>query len=460
MTSSLFRLVNDIIVPKDLIPASSIQTKEEADYYGGLIGKTLIPFDEICDLMKHMDLSSEKVYFSTKGVSSYYYYDAPAVLVEMFGAGERELDLLDTSERIHQALRAANESVLEGDYKRLFMHADNRIRIHLYNCLFDQIPADQRYDLFLEVYQSGEYGFGHFRPDILEHVWDDQTERYKEQIKEKLDALSSGNEITVYRGHTSRSTSPEKAYSWTTSLHTALFFSNRFEEEGDVLKGVVKKQHVLDYVKDEGGEEEVLVHPDSVCNRMTMPLLKASEEIPHLEEMGLVDVYHDYGSELEEEWFKDPYGTHGVLHTKRVLLHVLSLSEALQLSEDDQSILCEAALYHDIGRTHDGVDSEHGRKSVEKMKELGITPGLPIESEQIMAHIITYHAYSDEETDQLIQNEVEEEWQDKTKELLHIFKDADGLDRVRLGDLDVAQLRTKEAVERPSFALQLYRGIR
>lgn len=52
------------------------------------------------------------------------------------------------------------------------------------------------------------------------------------------------------------------------------------------------------------------------------------------------------------------------------------------------------ALYHDIGRWHDGVCEDHGRYSVEKMKRLGFAPA-DRESAEILEFIITYHAISD-----------------------------------------------------------------
>jgi len=77
-------------------------------------------------------------------------------------------------------------------------------------------------------------------------------------------------------------------------------------------------------------------------------------------------------------WFVRPNGydasrtIHGVGHTSRVLVHALDLSDALDLSTWERDALGFAALWHDIGRTNDGVDYYHGAKSAGKAVALGL----------------------------------------------------------------------------------------
>lgn len=138
----------------------------------------------------------------------------------------------------------------------------------------------------------------------------------------------------------------------------------------------------------------------------------------------------------DERWFRfAPRGIHGAPHTSRVLIwadrlaRIIGPSGALRGEE-----LRWAAAVHDVGRMDDGIDRGHGSRSaawvVERLPELrGETRALDL---GFIAELCRWHETRDDEIERL------------SLELV-ILKDADALDRCRLGDLDPERLRLSRA---------------
>lgn len=177
-----------------------------------------------------------------------------------------------------------------------------------------------------------------------------------------------------------------------------------------------------------------------------------------LERRGLMDIYRIQSDHLSPAYFLEPFGIHGVLHAKRVLLLSLILSHLNNLRESDVDSLVQASLYHDIGRTHNGTCYEHGIKSYEKMNELGLVK-VNGESAKILKFVVENHCIQDAVAFENVEDYQFED-QDRALELFKIFKDCDNLDRVRLGDLDVNYLRNEFSPRLVHVAEQLLRDVR
>jgi len=105
-----------------------------------------------------------------------------------------------------------------------------------------------------------------------------------------------------------------------------------------------------------------------------------------------------------------------------------------------------AAATHDVGRVDDGTDLDHGRRSAQWMKE-NLAQVMSPETLDLATYAVHWHVPSDSEAPVM------------TAELM-VLKDADGLDRVRLGDLDEAYLRTDAAKGLVEIAHELYEASR
>lgn len=170
------------------------------------------------------------------------------------------------------------------------------------------------------------------------------------------------------------------------------------------------------------------------------------------------DYYNRACDDKFPSYFKRPSSIHGILHAKRVLLLNLALSYMNDLNKADTGILVTASLYHDIGRTHDGVCYEHGKNSIQKAIKLGLINGEINEENEILRYVIVNHCLPDKMAESLDKYVIAD--RDRVVKLLKLFKDSDGLDRVRINDLDVKYLRYPVSRDLVSFARYLLKEIK
>lgn len=150
--------------------------------------------------------------------------------------------------------------------------------------------------------------------------------------------------------------------------------------------------------------------------------------------------------EPKSSWLSHDSDLHGVDHMARVFI----LQELICSKLEDQGIAINrevvrwAATTHDVGRIDDGVDLEHGRRSAKWIKE-NLYDQMSPEMLDMVTYTVHWHVPPDYEAPKM------------TTEL-KALKDADALDRVRLGDLDTSYLRTDAALELISLAEDLYQS--
>jgi hypothetical protein len=139
-------------------------------------------------------------------------------------------------------------------------------------------------------------------------------------------------------------------------------------------------------------------------------------------------------------WMRPPSELHGLGHTARVMTWACVLTQGTQWFEP----VVWAAACHDLRRHDDGRDPEHGFRAGRWVwRKL---PGLlrrPPAALEWIASACDWHVCSDSRS----------EWDHP---VLWLLKDADGLDRVRLYDLDPRYLRRPEAVALADKARRLY----
>ncbi|CAM4017142.1 HD domain-containing protein [Lederbergia lenta] len=148
----------------------------------------------------------------------------------------------------------------------------------------------------------------------------------------------------------------------------------------------------------------------------------------------------------ESEW-------HTKSHCARVLLLALLIAHRKNLSEEEKDALAMAAVFHDSRRLDDGIDRGHGSRAAEYYKDYCRNHDLSYDEQ---TYYITY--YHDQD-DSLGLSEIKKSssLDERAVLLYQIFKDADALDRFRLGPdaLDVQFLRTEEAQQLVDFAKDL-----
>ena len=163
---------------------------------------------------------------------------------------------------------------------------------------------------------------------------------------------------------------------------------------------------------------------------------------------------------VDANWFAHVSVVHGVSHTQRVHVHVQRLAGALGWGAGDTDLALCAALWHDIGRLDDGIDPEHGARSVARIEHLGLSRALTPAEKRIVHFAVRYHPLPDN----ALADTEETLWPDAVRavRVLWLLKDADALDRVRLGwgeAADPQMLRHEETRRLLPFAGALYAAL-
>ena len=147
-----------------------------------------------------------------------------------------------------------------------------------------------------------------------------------------------------------------------------------------------------------------------------------------------------------EALFQSP--VHGEGHIERTMLHGAFAAMDNDLSEEDTRLLLTMCSYHDTGRLSDWLDDAHGLSSTFKLPNLTEFTGEYLE---MMKAGIEAHSRADKDMDDILAQYAITDME-RTRRLAKFLKDSDGLDRVRISDLDTKYLRNEAAVKRAEFS--------
>lgn len=143
---------------------------------------------------------------------------------------------------------------------------------------------------------------------------------------------------------------------------------------------------------------------------------------------------------------------HGSGHINRVMILAGLIACEENLKEGPLRQYLAAAAYHDVGRTFDGLELEHGSASALRIKALTGYEGQALLELQ---GAVAAHSQPDRRMQDIVESYRPQNlsW---AMELAALLKDADNLDRVRLGDLKVKYLRYDSAKGLVGFSKRLF----
>jgi UTP:GlnB (protein PII) uridylyltransferase len=151
-----------------------------------------------------------------------------------------------------------------------------------------------------------------------------------------------------------------------------------------------------------------------------------------------------------------------------VHIHAQRLTRELGWAEHDAQLSLTAALWHDIGRTDDGEDDGHGAQSAARAAQLRLTEALSPADADAVLFAVFFHCLPDDSAKEEAPSWHEERGVRRGARLpdpgqalriLWLLKDADALDRVRLGPWEAADrrlLRHPETAAHLPFAAALF----
>ncbi|MBO4677368.1 MAG: hypothetical protein J5633_07475 [Oscillospiraceae bacterium] len=143
---------------------------------------------------------------------------------------------------------------------------------------------------------------------------------------------------------------------------------------------------------------------------------------------------------------------HGLGHIERTLVHGAMCAQAEKLDAADTSLLMDMCSYHDTGRESDWLDGAHGLRSSLKLAELTGRRG---EDLRIMMAGVEAHSIGDKYMEDVIRKHGPAD-PERALRMARLLKDSDGLDRVRIRDLNPKYLRFESSRKRARFAQLLF----
>ena len=143
---------------------------------------------------------------------------------------------------------------------------------------------------------------------------------------------------------------------------------------------------------------------------------------------------------------------HGVTHVERVSFLGLVIAEKMKLSPEDTKLYLTACVYHDSGRRDEWEDRGHGLRAAEAVGKYVSFEG---EDLNIIKAAIDAHDRPDRVMEETI-DKYPIRHKDRAIMMAKLLKDADGLDRVRVSDLDPSRLRFEESRKLAGFAEALF----
>ena len=414
-----------------IVCQTAIKTEEDKKEYQGQGYQIQLTEDEF---KAKFEVDPQHIFYTPSFSFNSFYFNQDTLAVcpfhlEFFLAKEQGMEMGMTAQGAYKAIEEREKEIAEGNYMGSILTLPDGMRLEYFKLLVEQgKDVPDLYKLFIDFYMQSDYGFSNIDKGALDAIIKSKTPNEKRSTTMKLKKLADGDTLTVYRGGNSASTPYEDAYSWTLDINTANFFAiRRGSGPAYIVKGEVSKKDVIEYISDRN-EQEILVDPSKVnivdvLNLKGLDFLK--EVLPKIAPM-----YHKYKETLEDLEFHQESSIHGVEHSARVLLMCLIIAEELNLSMGDRRILATAAIYHDTKRTHDWVEPAHGRASKDYYHSDVTNP------DPLVEFLCEYHCLPDEEGYQEIRNNRKlNKNKDKSTRLFNVFKDADGLERVRLGDI-------------------------
>jgi hypothetical protein len=151
----------------------------------------------------------------------------------------------------------------------------------------------------------------------------------------------------------------------------------------------------------------------------------------------------------QPSWYRhNPYGIHGLGHAARVLVWAEQVGQDLAERgvAPDIEVIRWASAIHDVGRVDDWRDKPHGQRSADWAQAHKDLFGSTLSADRLakLVYVCVWHVPADIDAPIL------------TPELT-CLKDADGLDRVRIRDLNPRLLRTDRARALCEDAQELFR---
>lgn len=251
----IFRSAHGAIQKKDLQPLKKF------------IGKSKFPTQEEVDkAVEFLGIDPDYLFYDKNDfLHPILYWKGPIYYGFFGGLNMEALKMMRVDQYFKHKMEDVEKAISSKDYERLFHRVDKKILIPTFIDMYDEIPDNQKYDVFTDLYTRSEYGFQMFPIEIIKDCFSKRklSKDWKTRMKDFSQEVKPADDgkITLYRGQNLGSAGGDDAFSWTTSKKTAKFFAERFSKgAGKIITKKIDPSEAIDYLQDRG-ESEVILFP-------------------------------------------------------------------------------------------------------------------------------------------------------------------------------------------------------
>lgn len=401
-----------------------------------------ITYKEIVQGITLLQINKKDVYYvydKQLNTITYFYYNN-FVFYTISSFNVEHIETYKLLEYIKSVEHSVETWIKNNQYMHIFSNIPPIIAMDIFLKNIDTIPEEQRLNIFDNLY---------IRNLDLQDVNYTELQKVQSLFQKSIILPKDIQEdeqgyIKIYWGGENLYSLGLAKYTWSYSKVVAFCRASRLVH-GKIYSAKVKKDDIIFYTNTLC-TKDFLVNQDNLIDLKKETYYTVSYYTKYINENK--HILREY-KKLVCTWdylllFGKNKGKHDANHSKRVTLLSLLLADFDSLSKQDKTILKYAAMYHDIGRKNDKICIEHGKQSIDKVKELKLVSFKDLEDWLIFKFIVECHCVPDTEAYALLKNTKIKD-KERAKRLYNYLCDADNLDRVRLGDLDESYLRNEES---------------
>lgn len=252
--ATLFESIHGMLDEEALKPIIDMK-KEELEKYGLTIQDIL----EACELLS---IEADRLYHNPTGLIYPFCYWDGFYFKDFVTLNPEALICIDDDKRFKAQKNQMNKYITEQNWKAVLAFCDKKVSFPVLSYVMKFAPKSNHAEMFIETYTRNEYGFDRISSEMVRSALSEPAgEEYDISLAEEKPDVN--DYYTIYRGSTEKSTTLDKAYSWTLDREIARFFATRFKSTGVIYVGKVHKSNIRAYINDRS-EKEVLVFPEDV----------------------------------------------------------------------------------------------------------------------------------------------------------------------------------------------------
>ncbi|MFW6024965.1 MAG: hypothetical protein ACOCRX_01350 [Candidatus Woesearchaeota archaeon] len=247
ISKSLFK---EIKSSKNIFPLNKFENKQILEE---------LHYDDLISFCKQQKLDINNIYIIDYFLSPICYIDFDNfIYIELMGQTLAQLLEVVPMLQLNERIEITKKKNKDYSWRKKFCIIDSRVIKHFFDYHKDNIPDNELYNVFVDVYGRMEYGF-EFDEEFIKRVDNNKPDEFYKHI-------DKNKNYTIYRGEISESKSIDEALSWSCSKKYAIFFATRFNEVGTLYKAEVKGKDIICIICYIKREEEVLVFPNDIMN--------------------------------------------------------------------------------------------------------------------------------------------------------------------------------------------------